>query len=130
MDIQRGSEMLLKGGSLLGSSCDLCGGVLIKFQNSIYCMNCNNKSTSTSSINPNRENNHSMSKTKSDKVSLNNSDLPQEIDFSKQKQIILEQISLLINSLQFEKDLLVQKNKLDLIKLYLEILNNINIFIK
>ncbi|MGD1838968.1 MAG: Sjogren's syndrome/scleroderma autoantigen 1 family protein [Nitrososphaeraceae archaeon] len=124
MDIKSGSEMLLKGGTLLGSSCKKCGGVLIKFQNNIYCMNCNNK---LSYITTDQKNKSSISKINPEDISLNNSNNHQNIDFFEQKNILREKINLLINSLQDENDLLIQKNKLDLLKSYLEIFNNLNL---
>ena len=90
-------------------------------------MNCNNK---LSYITTDQKNKSSISKINSEDISSNKSNNHQNIDFFKQKNILIEKISLLINSLQDEKDLLIQKNKLDLLKSYLEIFNNINIIKK
>ena len=42
-NIKNAADLLLKGGTLLSSSCDNCGGVQIRFKENIVCVNCGRK---------------------------------------------------------------------------------------
>ncbi len=38
--IKRGADYLLKGGTLLSESCQNCNGLLIKYKDNVFCLNC------------------------------------------------------------------------------------------
>jgi uncharacterized Zn finger protein (UPF0148 family) len=38
--IKRGADYLLKGGTLLSESCQICNGLLIKYKDNVFCLNC------------------------------------------------------------------------------------------
>jgi len=38
--LKKGADYLLKGGTLLSESCQICNGLLIKFKGNIMCLNC------------------------------------------------------------------------------------------
>ncbi|MDQ4073139.1 MAG: autoantigen p27 domain-containing protein [Thermoproteota archaeon] len=38
--IKRGANYLLKGGTLLSESCQNCNGLLIKYKDNVFCLNC------------------------------------------------------------------------------------------
>lgn len=40
--LKRSSDILLKGGKLLGESCPQCGGLLLLYQGRTICANCDN----------------------------------------------------------------------------------------
>ena len=40
--MKRTSDILLKGGKLLGESCPQCGGLLLQYQGRTVCVNCDN----------------------------------------------------------------------------------------
>jgi uncharacterized Zn finger protein (UPF0148 family) len=40
--MKRTSDILLKGGKLLGESCPKCGGLLLQYQGRTVCVNCDN----------------------------------------------------------------------------------------
>ena len=42
-NIKNAADLLLKGGTLLSSSCDNCGGVQIRIKENIVCVNCGRK---------------------------------------------------------------------------------------
>jgi len=52
--LKKGADYLLKGGTLLSESCQICNGLLIKFKGNIMCLNCQK----TSSTDPKLEKSH------------------------------------------------------------------------
>lgn len=40
--MKRTSDILLKGGKLLGDACPKCGGLLLQYQGRTVCVNCDN----------------------------------------------------------------------------------------
>ena len=38
--LKKGADYLLKGGTLLSESCQICNGLLIKYKGDIMCLNC------------------------------------------------------------------------------------------
>jgi uncharacterized Zn finger protein (UPF0148 family) len=44
--LKKGADYLLKGGTLLSESCQICNGLLIKFKGDIMCLNCQSQSLS------------------------------------------------------------------------------------
>lgn len=42
--MKKTSDILLKGGKLLGESCPQCGGLLLQYQGRTFCVNCDNTS--------------------------------------------------------------------------------------
>lgn len=123
-NLKNGAELLLKGGSLLNTSCNNCGGVQIRYKDRIICINCglevaqNRESDNIETSNPTRQN---LSNTKE----ITNAVKTLDETISRYDKIILTKLSYLFTSLKDEEDILTQNIKVDLIIKYLDILERI-----
>jgi uncharacterized Zn finger protein (UPF0148 family) len=122
-DIKNAAALLLKGGSLISEPCTQCGGVQVKFKESITCVNCGNKQSIAK---------HSDSNTTQNKPSpvipLNPERV--EVEIAPARFIIQDKILTLASQIRDESDLAVQKQKADLMNTYLGILEKLDLIIK
>ena len=134
-NIKSAADLLLKGGTLLSSSCAECGGVQVRYKEETVCVSCGRKikemSNETQPIEEEKQQQHHQ------QHSIQDSHLPKEskvptifdahitnISYSK---IITDKINFLISTLENDNDILIQDTKLDLISKYLEVLDKLNI---
>jgi UPF0148 protein len=122
-DIKNAAALLLKGGSLISEPCTECGGVQVKFKESIICVNCRNKQSIAK---------HSDSNTTQNKglpvIPLNPERV--EVEIAPARFIIQDKILMLASQIRDEADLAVQKQKADLMNTYLGILEKLDLIIK
>lgn len=96
------SNILRKGGKLLGKYCPKCGGLLFKYEGRTICFNCD-------------------AITDIDEITKSSN-----IDSSiRIKNIISKKIETVINHLSSEEDIMKQMNLAELLLKYIEILNKI-----
>ncbi len=154
-NIKNAADLLLKGGTLLSTSCDNCGGVQIRFKENIVCVNCGRK---VKEINSTHIEEGKIKKEKKDTshhdqsgLSTNENILVQStheynddethndikdsgenksIQFLNLKRIIAKKITILITGLENDNDVLIQNNKLELISKYLDVLYKIRLIDK
>jgi UPF0148 protein len=116
-DIKNAAALLLKGGSLISEPCNKCGGVQVKFKDNISCVNCGNRQNTP-------EMNHHTTASGEEYIPLDKdgtSQLPLEpVEF-----IIREKILILSREIKDEKDLVIQKQKADLIDVFVRIVERI-----
>lgn len=121
-NLKNGAELLLKGGSLLKTSCNNCSGVQIRYKDKVICINCGLEIIENSDIgNSNTTQPHEAGSLKKITNNINTLDAEK----SGYDKIILGKISDLVTSIKDDNDLLSQKIKLDLIIKYLDIFERI-----
>lgn len=119
-NLKTGADLLLKGGSLLDIPCSNCGGVQIRYNTKITCVNCGKETpefrddVGTNSLDLHYE-----------KKEDHENQLNPNIAISGFDKIIIQKISNLLDSLKDDNDLLNQNTKLELIIKYMEILEKI-----
>jgi uncharacterized Zn finger protein (UPF0148 family) len=109
--LKNAASLLVKGGTLTGEPCEKCGGVTIKYGDKITCINCGAEKQTTPPAEEVKE--PAKPPTSSD------SDLGACITVLEQK------IVRLTSEIEGENDLLLQKQKADLLESYLRILEKI-----
>jgi uncharacterized Zn finger protein (UPF0148 family) len=108
--------LLLKGGSLISESCLICSGVQIRFKDKILCINCDNEYLANSEVKSKPLTiNDSQSKTIERSKYLHDASL--NVD-----DIIKVRISVLLREIETEDNIVVEKQKADLLETYLRIL--------
>ena len=122
-DIKNAAALLLKGGSLISEPCAECGGVQVKFKESIICVNCRNKQN----IGKRSESNITQNK-RPPVIPLNSERV--EVEIAPARFIIQDKILMLASQIRDEADLAVQKQKADLMDTYLGILQKLDLIIK
>jgi uncharacterized Zn finger protein (UPF0148 family) len=131
-NIKGAADLLLKGGTLLSTSCAQCGGVQVSYKEETVCVSCgrkikdaNNKTQQIEVEELQHRNQHSIQ----DSNLSNVSKIPTVIDSSISKttntKIITDKINFLISTLEDENDSLIQNTKLDLISKYLEVIDKL-----
>jgi uncharacterized Zn finger protein (UPF0148 family) len=116
VDIKKAASFLMKGGTLIGEPCNKCGGAQVKFKEKIYCINCG------------KEQNIKDDK---DTKSTESSGTREDILISKKTylksadNIIEEKIFFLTEQIKDENDIEIQRQKANLVDLYLRILEQI-----
>lgn len=110
--IKKGAALVLKGGSIISEPCSKCGGVQVRFKDKVICINCENE-----------HNEHTVfsSPPKPEPIIFDKSESTQ-IGLESAGYIILDKILILIREIADEKDIAIQKEKIDLIEMYLRIL--------
>ena len=130
-NIKGAADLLLKGGTLLSTSCAKCGGVQVRYKEETVCVSCGRKIKEANNGTQQIEveelqhtNQHSIQNS-------NVSKFPTLFDSSISKttntKIIIEKINFLISTLENENDILIQNTKLDLISKYLEVIDKLKI---
>jgi uncharacterized Zn finger protein (UPF0148 family) len=131
--IKRGADYLLKGGTLLSESCEKCNGLLIKYKDNIFCLNCiqNTEERDENSkryleIEPNK-------KTKMENAERNDdleigSTMAEYKEFNsilhQVENTLYKNIKSIINKVNDETDFNIKKNDLRLLNLYLKALDH------
>lgn len=110
--IKNAASLLVRGGTLTGEPCEKCHGILIRFRNKITCMNCGTEKGTdpVSEVRPSVTTAQPMNTL---------SDLRSCIEVVEQK------IVKLAGEISGENDLLLQKQKADLLESYLRILEKV-----
>ena len=135
-NIKSAADLLLKGGTLLSSSCVKCGGVQVRYKEETVCVSCGRKIKEMSNGFQQMEEEQQQQQ-QQQQHSIPDSNLSKEskvptifdahitnISYSK---IITDKINFLISTLENDNDILIQDTKLDLISKYLEVLDKLNI---
>jgi len=133
-NIKGAADLLLKGGTLLSTSCGKCGGVQVRYKEETVCVSCGRKrkdaNNGTQQIEV-EELQHPNQQSIQDSNLSNVSKIPTVFDSSISKttntKIIIEKINFLISTLVNENDILIQNTKLDLISKYLEVIDKLKI---
>ena len=142
-NIKSAADLLLKGGTLLSNSCENCGGVQVRFKENIVCVSCGRKikeisitqmeeeqkkkSTSNNNSDSGLSNEMEVQSNSDDGGSSSNGSDDRLLTYEK---VIFLKITLLITSLENERDILIQNTKLDLISKYLDVLDKLKIVSK
>ena len=122
-DIKNAAALLLKGGSLISEPCSKCGGVQVQFKENIICVNCRNKRSITK-----RSDSNTTQKKQAPVIPLNSERV--EVEIAPARFIIQDKILMLASQIRDEADLVVQKQKADLMDTYLAILQKLDLIIK
>lgn len=133
-NIKGAADLLLKGGTLLSTSCAKCGGVQVRYKDDTVCVSCGRKikeaNNGTQQIEEEQLQHQNQHSIKNSNLS-NVSNMPTVFDSSISKttntKIIIEKINSLISTLENENDILIQNTKLDLISKYLEVVDKLKI---
>lgn len=131
-NIKGAADLLLKGGTLLSTSCAKCGGVQVRYNDETVCVSCGRKikeaNNGTQQIEEEQLQHQNQHSIKNSNLS-NVSNMPTVFDSSISKttntKIIIEKINSLISTLENENDILIQNTKLDLISKYLEVVDKL-----
>ena len=133
-NIKGAADLLLKGGTLLSTSCAKCGGVQVRYKEETVCVSCGRKikdaNNGTQQIEVEElqhRNQHSIQDSNLSNVSKNPTVFDSSISKTTNTKIIIEKINFLISTLENENDLLIQNTKLDLISKYLEFIDKLKI---
>ncbi len=107
--IKSAASLLVKGGTLTSEACPKCGGVQVRFANNTTCINCGNetKTNGATTEQAGPENKPVQS--------------PSALT-SSVSSIIKEKIDSLAVEIKSENDLAIQKQKAELLEIYLRIL--------
>ena len=108
--LKNAASLLVKGGTLTGEPCEEYGGVTIKYGDKITCINCGAEKQTGSPVEEVNE---------PPKPPTSSSDLGSCIAVFEQK------IVRLTTEIEGENDLLLQKQRADLLETYLRILEKI-----
>ncbi|MGI9010102.1 MAG: Sjogren's syndrome/scleroderma autoantigen 1 family protein [Nitrososphaeraceae archaeon] len=137
-NIKSAADLLLKGGTLLSSSCAKCGGVQVRYKEETVCVSCGRKIKEMSNGLQQMEEEQQQQQQQQQQHSIQDSHLPKESKVTTvfdsgitntpyNTKIIIEKINFLITTLENDNDILIQDTKLDLILKYLEILDKLKI---
>ena len=133
-NIKGAADLLLKGGTLLSTSCAKCGGVQVRYKEETVCVSCGRKikdaNNGTQQIEVEElqhRNQHSIQDSNLSNVSKNPTVFDSSISKTTNTKTIIEKINFLISTLENENDLLIQNTKLDLISKYLEVIDKLKI---
>jgi UPF0148 protein len=115
-DIKNAAALILKGGSLISEPCVKCGGVQVKFKETVTCVNCGvkQKISKTEMVQNRQDNVVSITKPELMRSGLK----PVAI-------IIQDKILDLAQEIKGEKQLDAQEQRANLIERYLEILKKL-----
>ena len=129
-NIKSAADLLLKGGTLLSSSCAKCGGVQVRYKEETVCVSCGRKikemSNETQPIEEEKQQQqHSIQDSNLSKDSKVPTIFDAHITHISYTKILTDKIDLLITTLENENDILIQNTQLDLISKYLEVLDKL-----
>ena len=133
-NIKGAADLLLKGGTLLSTSCAKCGGVQVRYKEETVCVSCGRKIKEANNGTQQIEveelqhpNQHSIQDSNLSNVSKFPTVFDSSISKTTNTKIIIEKINFLISTLENENDILIQNTKLDLISKYLEVIDKLKI---
>lgn len=112
--IKTGASLLANGGTLTSDPCPKCSGVQVRFGDKITCINCGNEAktttTAATSIKP---------KPEEDKVAP---PARRSAVLASAISVIEEKIESLVSEIRVENDISMQRQKAELMDMYLGIL--------
>jgi UPF0148 protein len=133
--LKKGAEYLLKGGTLLSESCQICNGLLIKFKGNIMCLNCQKANTTYPKFEKVSDKNSEEKKIDKIQKSLVNTHINKTNEslergiyedlLSQIEEVIVKKIIENIETIKIETDPVKQKDNLKLLFIYLKILKKI-----
>ncbi|HEX7141219.1 MAG TPA: autoantigen p27 domain-containing protein [Nitrososphaeraceae archaeon] len=135
-NIKSAADLLLKGGTLLSSSCAKCGGVQVRYKEETVCVSCGRKIKEMSNDlqqmeeeqqQQEQQQQHSIPDSNLSKESKVPTIFDAHITNISYTKILTDKINFLISTLENDNDILIQDTKLDLISKYLEVLDKLNI---
>jgi uncharacterized Zn finger protein (UPF0148 family) len=113
--IKNAASLLLKGGTLTNEPCPKCGGVLIRFKDRTSCINCGQEiNDSARAVQTNQQD---SKKNGNEQMA---SDTPKELQSL--VAVAEDKIARLAEQISAEDDIAIQKQKAELIEIYLRIL--------
>ena len=129
-NIKSAADLLLKGGTLLSSSCAKCGGVQVRYKEETVCVSCGRKikemSNETQLVEEEQQQQqHFIQDSNLSKESKVPTIFDAHITNISYTKIITNKINFLITTLENENDILIQNTTLDLISKYLEVLDKL-----
>ena len=107
--IKSGASLLANGGTLTSEPCRICSGVQVRLGDKITCINCGNEVNIGGGTQPKVERDKTASTRRSAALTSTAS-------------MIEEKISLLAAELRVENDISMQRQKAELLEIYLGIL--------
>jgi uncharacterized Zn finger protein (UPF0148 family) len=110
--IKTGASLLANGGTLTSDPCPKCSGVQVRFGDKITCINCGNEvnTTAAASIKPKAEQDKVVPPARRSAV------------LASAISLIEEKIALLASEIRVENDISMQRQKAELLDMYLGIL--------
>jgi uncharacterized Zn finger protein (UPF0148 family) len=110
--IKTGASLLANGGTLTSDPCPKCSGVQVRFGDKITCINCGNEvnTTTAASIKPKAEQDKVVPPARRSAV------------LASAISLIEEKIALLASEIRVENDISMQRQKAELLDMYLGIL--------
>ena len=133
-NIKSAADLLLKGGTLLSSSCAKCGGVQVRYKEETVCVSCGRKIKEMSNDlqqmeeeQQQQQQQHSIPDSNLSKESKVPTIFDAHITNISYTKILTDKINFLISTLENDNDILIQDTKLDLISKYLEVLDKLKI---
>jgi uncharacterized Zn finger protein (UPF0148 family) len=110
--IKNAAALLIKGGTLTSDQCEKCGGLMIRFGDKTACINCGSEKTSSVSA---------SEKT----IESPSTATPAASDLGSTVGIVEQKIVRLAIEIGSENDIMLQKQKADLLETYLRILEKV-----
>ena len=140
--LKKGADYLLKGGTLLSESCQICNGLLIKFKGDVMCLNCQSQnlnnhepekapqSSSSSSDKTYQENKKELFQISPEKDNPGKDHAIKETEnyqnlLSQIEKTIIKRATDIDRSIHNENDSNKQINNLRILILYLKVLKRI-----
>jgi UPF0148 protein len=114
--IKSAAEALRKGGTLVGQPCPKCGGVQIRIGEKTSCINCGNETIQDDKQNRNKDQKDLQDLKNS---LIKNKDTP--------LAIIEDKITTLAIELKDEREIIIQKQKIELLEMYLGLLEKMKV---
>ena len=110
--IKTGASLLANGGTLTSDPCPKCNGVQVRFGDKITCINCGNEvnTTTAASVKPKAEQDKVVPPARRSAV------------LASAISLIEEKIALLASEIRVENDISMQRQKAELLDMYLGIL--------
>jgi len=105
-------SMLVRGGTLTSEPCSKCGGVQVRFADKTTCINCGEQHSVVAAAEPAEDRNTEISET-------------DESGPASAAQVLKDKIAGLVAGLREENDISSQKQKAELIEIYLRILEKV-----
>jgi uncharacterized Zn finger protein (UPF0148 family) len=111
--IKKGASLLASGGTLTSEPCPRCKGVQVRLRDKITCINCGNEVNPTDVAGLQTEREREQEKATPARTSAG---------LTSAASIIEEKIALLASEIRVEDDVLMQRQKAELLERYLGIL--------
>ncbi len=110
--VSNAASMLVRGGTLVSDPCPKCGGVQVRFADKMTCINCGQQQSAIAAAEPEEGRNTAIAKT----------DAPIPTSAA---QVLEDKIAGLVAGLREENDISLQKQRAELIEIYLRILEKV-----